>query len=112
MRRLFTLGVAALMSLTIASGALAGIYAGPWQWSAGQGAGTGFSSTWHENWFSTYGSGYDKSVTFIDNKSYGWHNTVRNSSGTTRTYAPFPPGAFKGHCVANVSSFYGSCSIY
>ncbi len=111
MRRLCTLGAIALISLTIASSALAGIYAGPWRWSAGQGAGTGFSANWHENYFGTYGSGYDKTVTFIDNQKYAWHNTIRNTNGQTTTYPPFD-GTYKGHCVANVSGFYGSCSIH
>ncbi len=109
MRRLCALGALALMSLTLASSALAGIYAGPWKWSAGQGAGSSFSDHWLENYFGTYGSGYDKTVTFIDNKSYGWHNTIRNTKGQTTTYPPYP-GVYKAHCVANISGFYGSCS--
>ena len=110
MRRLSALACALVVFL-IASAALAGIYAGPKQWYAGQGAGTAFSSKWLRNEFATYGSGYDKTVTFIDNISYGWHNTRRNTSQTTSTYPPYP-GTYKGHCVANVSWFYGSCSIY
>jgi hypothetical protein len=112
MRRLCALGALALIALTLVSSALAGgIYAGPWQWSAGQGAGSSFKGNWLENYFGTYGSGYDKTVTFIDNKSYGWHNTVRNKNGQTTTYPPYP-GVYKPHCVANVSYFYGSCSAY
>lgn len=110
MRWLSAVAALLLVSLTIASAAIAGTYAGPMQWSAGQGAGTSFSSTWLRNEFATYGSGYDKTVTFIDNVGYGWHNTIRNTSQTTTTYAPYP-GTFKGHCRANVSYFYGSCTI-
>jgi hypothetical protein len=99
-----------LVALTIASAAVAGIYSGPRQWYAGQSAATGFSTSWLANWFATYGSGYDKTVTFIDNKSYGWHNTVRNKSSYTETY---PPGALtvKAYCLAHVSGFWGSCSV-
>ena len=111
MRRLCVLVATASTSLALASTAFAGIYAGPWKWSAGQGAGTSFSADWLENFFATYGSGYDKTVTFVDIRSYGWHNTVRNRSGQTTTYPPFD-GTYKGHCVANVSGFYGSCTIH
>ena len=48
MRWLCAVGALTLICLTIASGALAGIYAGPWKWSAGQGAGTSFSDHWLE----------------------------------------------------------------
>ena len=110
MRRLIAT-VASVVFLTVTSGALAGIYAGPMKWFAGEGAGTSYSSIWLENYFSTYGFGYDKTVTFIDNRSYSWHNTVRNRRGTTVTYPPYP-GTYKGHCVANQSGFYGSCTIH
>lgn len=111
MNRLVIAVALAVVSLAITSAAFAGIYAGPRQWYSGESAGSSFSSSWLRNYFSTYGSGYDKTVTFIDNKSYGWHNTIRNTSQTTQTYPPYP-GTFKGHCRANISYFYGSCSIY
>ena len=111
MKWLAATAAVALVSLAIASAAAAGIYAGPKQWFSGNSASTGYSATWLRNYFSTYGSGYDKTVTFIDNKQYSWHNTVRNTSQTTQTYPPYP-GTFKGHCRAHSSGFYGSCTIY
>ena len=111
MRRVVAAAAVALVALAITSAALAGIYAGPQQWMAGQSAGSGFSSTWLRNYFSTYGSGYDKTVTWIDNKTYGWHNTVRGTGQTTTTYFPYP-GTYKAHCRANSSFFYGSCTVY
>jgi hypothetical protein len=106
------LAVVALASLAIASAASAagGIYAGPKQWYPGQGAGTSYSQTWLANTFSTYGSGYDKAVTFIDNKTYSWHNTLRNRSNVTETYAPYPM-TVKAHCVAYDYGFWGSCAV-
>jgi hypothetical protein len=106
------IAVASLVAaLATASGALAGgyTYAGPKQWSPGQSAGSSFSKSWLANYFSTWGSGYDKTVTFIDNQSYGWHNTLRNRNQTTETYAPYPL-TVKGHCVAH-DYFSGSCSV-
>lgn len=110
MKRLAALVAVVIASLTIASAAVAGIYAGPKQWFPGSSAATEFRSNWLRNYFSTYGSGYDKTVTFIDNTRYSWHNTIRNSSQTTQTYPPYP-GTFKGHCIAHSWGFYGSCSI-
>jgi len=111
MRRAATALAVLGAALVCASVAAAGMYAGPLQWSPGQGAGSSYSSTWHENYFATYGSGYDKAVTFIDNRSYGWHNTVRNRNGVTETYAPYPL-TVKAHCVAYDWGFYGSCSVW
>lgn len=107
----FIVGVAALAAtLVLATSAVAGIYAGPKEWGPGAGAGTSYSPDWLRNYFATYGSGFDKAVTFIDNKRYSWHQTVRNTHQVTETYAPFD-GTYKGHCVAYSYSFWGSCTI-
>jgi len=111
MRRLALAAAPILAALTLTSAAVAGIYAGPRQWYSGEGAGTAFSSSWLRNYFDTYGSGYDKTVTFIDNQTYAWHNTVRNRNQETSTWPPYP-GTYKGHCRANQSYFWGSCTIY
>ena len=63
-------------------------------------------------WRTTSGrtaSGTDKTVTFIKNTTYGWHNTKRGGSDYLETYAPWP-GTFKAHCVAH-SWFWGSCNV-
>lgn len=111
MRRAATAVAVAVAALVATSAAVAGMYAGPTQWFPGQGAGSSYSSNWHENYFSTYGSGYDKAVTFIDNRSYGWHNTIRNRNGETRTYAPYPL-TVRAHCVAYDYGFWGSCTVW
>jgi hypothetical protein len=112
MRKVRTVVAAAATALALASIALgATMYAGPQQWGRGQGAGSSYSANWHENYFDTYGSGYDKAVTFIDNKSYSWHNTIRNRNGETKTYAPWPLIA-KAHCVAYDGGFWGSCTVW
>lgn len=110
MKRLVTPLALAIVSLGLATAALGGAttYAGPKQWSANESAGSSFSSYWLANSFSKYGSGYDTTVTFIDNKQYRWHNTVRNSSQVTEAYAPYPLTT-KGHCKAHVGYFWGSC---
>jgi hypothetical protein len=102
--------VASLVALVLASTALAAYqYAPPRQWSPGAGAGSSWSSTWLANYFMTYGSGTDKTVTFIKNTTYGWHNTKRGGSDYLETYPPYP-GTFKAHCVSH-SWFWGSCNV-
>jgi hypothetical protein len=101
---------AAVVGLVLAATALgATTYAGPRQWWAGQGAGSSFSK-WTWNDFAKVSSGYDTTVTFIDNVSYSWHATVRNSSMVTHT-AYWGPEVRKGHCRANVGGFWGSCIV-
>jgi hypothetical protein len=103
--------IGAAMAVALAVSAFAAsTYVGPKQWSAGQGAGSTYSSNWTENNFSKYGSGYDTTVTFIDNVSYGWHATVRNTSSTTHTFWSLG-GTKRGHCLAHVSGFWGSCWV-
>jgi hypothetical protein len=110
MRRVLLTAALLAVSLVSAPVVLAGVYAGPQQWSPGQGAGSSYSATWHENDFAMYGSGADKAVTFIDNKTYSWHNTVRNTSGTTKAYDPYPL-TVKAHCVS-YSYFTGTCNVF
>ncbi len=111
MKRLAIVSAASVAALVLASAAAAGIYAGPKDWVPGEGAGTAFSTSWLANAFGTWGSGYDKSVTFIDNKKYKWHNVVRNTKEWTETYPPWPPtAAYKGHCLAQ-TYMRGSCFI-
>jgi len=109
MRR-FAIAVAVLASLLITSTALAAYqYAPPRQWSPGASAGSTYSANWLANYFMTYGSGYDKTVTFIRNTNYGWYNTKRGTADYLETYAPFD-GTYKAHCVAH-AWFWGSCNV-
>ena len=102
-----------LAALTVATAAFAATttYAGPKQWYPGEGAGSSYNRWWHGNHFSTNGSGFDKVVTFIDNVSYSWHNTVRNRSGSTETGSPSGL-VTKGHCRAYDGYFWGSCWLH
>jgi hypothetical protein len=109
MRRLVS-AAALIFALAMASSALAMYqYAPPRQWSAGVGAGSSWSNQWLANWFATYGSGTDKTVTFIKNTNYGWYNTKRGGRDYLETYPPYP-GTFKAHCVAH-ATFWGSCNV-
>ena len=114
MKRLAITLAPVLAALVLVTAALAGTstYAGPRQWYANEGAGSSFSSSWRNNFFSKHGSGYDTTVTFIDNVRYAWHYTVRNTSSSTYTLW-YGPGSTtrKGHCRANVSYFWGSCWV-
>src|SRR5687768_6969003 len=60
-------------------------YGGPTYWFAGLSAGSSWSSGWSRNSFDKNASGYDTTVTFIDNTSYRWHATVRNQEMATYT---------------------------
>jgi hypothetical protein len=107
------IGFAAVVAaLALAGAALAGAttYAGPKAWSAGASAGSSYSSAWKYNYFFKQGSGYDATVTFIDNVTYSWHATVRNTSSTTYTYW-FVSNVKRGHCRANSGYFWGSCAV-
>jgi hypothetical protein len=109
MRRVAAIAVV-LASLVICSTALAGYqYAPPRHWTPGVGAGSTFSPNWLSNYFTTYGSGYDRTVTFIKNTNYSWHNTKRGTSDYLETYPPFD-GTYKAHCVSH-SYFWGSCYV-
>jgi hypothetical protein len=111
MTRLRHVPAVALAALALAGSALgATTYAGPQKWYAGQGAGSSFSSRWSLNDFAKVSSGYDTTVTFIDNIRYSWHATVRNTSQVTHT-AYWGPEVRKGHCRANVGGFWGSCIV-
>lgn len=106
-------GLAAVVAwLALAGIAYAGAttYAGPKAWSAGSSAGSSYGSGWRYNYFFKQGSGYDTTVTFIDNVTYSWHATVRNASATTYTYW-FVSNVKRGHCRAHSGSFWGSCAV-
>jgi len=104
--------VVLVVALTLAGAALAGptTYAGPRAWTAGSSAGSAYSSSWTYNYFFKNGSGYDSTVTFIDNVTYSWHATVRNTSSTTYTYW-FVSNVKRGHCRAHSPYFWGSCVV-
>lgn len=103
---------ALLAALIVAAAALAGTttYAGPRYWYVNESGGSAFSSSWWRNAFSKQSSGFDTTVTFIDNVSYGWHETVRNTSLVTYTVW-FSSQVKKGHCKAHQSHFNGSCWV-
>lgn len=103
--------LALLVALAMASTALAMYqYAPPRQWEPGGKASSTWSSGWLANWFSTYGGGTDKTVTFINNWNYGWVNTKRGTSSYLETYTPLDAKTYKAHCVSH-SYFWGSCNV-
>jgi hypothetical protein len=111
MTRLAIALVPFVVAFVLVTSALAATtYAGPKQWWPNEGAGSSYSAGWDGNYFSKYSSGYDTTVTFIDNVTYGWHATVRNSSSTTYTYW-WADQVKRGHCRANVGYFSGSCWV-
>jgi hypothetical protein len=110
-RRALVLATALVAALTFASTASA-TYGYVWpsrSWSYGQDASSSYSSTWKRNWFQKSSQGYDTSVTFIDNVSYSWHDTVRNtymvtatdwySSAVKKAYARSYASGFSGNCI-------------
>ena len=85
-------------------------YGGPTYWFAGLSAGSSWSSGWSRNSFNKNASGYDTTVTFIDNTSYGWHATVRNQDMATYTNW-WSSQVKKAHCRANSGSHWGGCHV-
>jgi hypothetical protein len=86
-------------------------YAGPKYWYPGETGGSYFSSSWRHNHFNKERSGLDTTVTFIDNVSYGWHATVRNTSLVTET-SWWTSAAKKAHCRAHSGYFNGGCWVH
>jgi hypothetical protein len=109
MRRASLSLVLAFLALALAASAGATIYAGPQQWYSGQSAGSSYGK-WTSSDFAKVSSGYDTTATFIDNVTYSWHGTVRNTAQVTHAYY-FGPETRKGHCRAHVSYFWGSCAV-
>jgi len=103
--------LAVFVALLVATAAAAAtMYVNPRVWYAGQGASSSYSPYWAQNNFSKSGSGFDTTVTFIDNVTYGWHATVRNTATTTHTFWSLG-GTKKGYCLAHTSYFWGSCWV-
>ena len=111
MRRILVLTATLAAALALASTAFAS-YGYVWpsrSWSYGQDASSSYSSTWKRNWFQKSRAGFDTAVTFIDNVSYSWHNTMRNtfqvtaaewwSSAVKKAYARSYASGFTGNCV-------------
>lgn len=108
--RLVMSTVATVAALVVVSSAVAAYqYAPPRQWSPGASAGSTWNH-WFANYFMTWGSGYDKTVTFIKNTNYSWVNTKRGTSDYLETYTPLDTLVYKAHCVAH-TWFTGSCNV-
>jgi hypothetical protein len=108
-RPLFAVPVLAF-ALALCASASAGsatYYSSPY-WSPGQGASSGFSSSWWGSVMSKSGS-FDSTITFIDNVSYSWHSTLRGPGAYLSTHW-FSSQVKKAHCRANVAaSIHGAC---
>jgi hypothetical protein len=109
MRKLILLlGLAGALAWASTAIAVTG-YAGPRYWYPGDDAGTSsFQSGWNVNDFNKPSSGYDATVTFIDNVSYGWHATVRNRDMVTHTWWSSSQ-AKKAYCKAHTGYHWGGC---
>jgi hypothetical protein len=101
----------AMAALVFTSTAVAAYaYAGPRYWYPGEAAGGSWSSGVTYNGFNKATSGYDTTVTFIDNVSYGWNATVRNSEMVTYTRW-WSNQVKKPHCRAHRGYHWGGCHV-
>jgi hypothetical protein len=102
----------ALASAFVFAGAALAVesYGGPRYWYPGEGAGSSYQSGWNRNAFNKSTSGYDTTVTFIDNRGYGWHATVRNTDTVTYTYW-WSSEVKRAHCRANSGYHWGGCHV-
>ena len=113
MHRICVLVTTLAIASAFASSALAS-YGYVWpsrSWSYGQDAGSSYSSAWKRNWFQKSGGGYDTAVTFIDNVSYSWHRTVRNTYQVTATDW-FDSAVKKAYARSYASGFTGNCVVF
>ena len=110
MRRFIVL--LALASSLVFAGAVLAVesYGGPRYWYPGEGAGSSWSSSWNRNAFNKATSGYETTVTFIDNASYAWRATVRNADMVTYTYWWSAQGK-KAHCKTHSGYHWGGCHV-
>jgi hypothetical protein len=82
-------------------------YTGAHYWSYGQDANSSYSTGWNYNLFNADTYGQDKMVTFVDNVSYSWHNTVRTTGKAVTTWAANGTSR-KGYC----KSYDGSGNLW
>ncbi len=112
MRRLTMVMLAIAVALIAATTPVASYqYAGYRSWGFLQDASSTYASNWTQNWFQKDLQGFDTTVTFIDNLSYSWHNTVRNTFKTTATTLTWS-GTTKAYCQSHTSGFFGSCTVF
>lgn len=108
--RRLALAVCILAALVLAPIAVAATqYAGSSYWVVNQSGASSYSDDWFTNDFAKGSSGYDTTVTMIDNTGYDWHETVRNTSQVTHT--AFGLETVKAHCLSHSSGFSGSCWV-
>jgi len=113
MRRLIAALAVAVSALALGATAWAAVvpYYGSGSWSAGQGGGSSFSSSWFLNVMGK-NAPFDTTVTFIDNASYGWHSTRRGLDTYLSTHW-LTSQVKKAHCRSNVTrSISASCTVY
>ena len=101
-----------LVALTFAGGALAGVetFAAPRYWNPGDSAGSSYRGSWYRATFNKATSGYETTVTFIDNQSYSWHGTARNRDMVTVALW-FSSQAKRAHCKAHTGYHWGGCYV-
>jgi hypothetical protein len=98
------------LAFTVSAWAASTTYIMKSSWSSGQGYGWYYSSSWWQNAFSK-SQGFDTTVTFIDNVSYGWHATRRDASTWTVTHW-LSSQTKKPHCRSNAYGGWGACVVY
>jgi hypothetical protein len=110
MRRLAVV-IASVVALVFASNAWADYtYAVKAYWTAGDGAGSTWSSSWFQNVIFK-DKPFDTTITFIDNGSYSWHSTVRGVGTYLETHW-LSSAVKKAHCRANQNGTYAACSVH
>ena len=110
MRQLVLLAAVACALAFVGTALAVESYGGPRYWYPGEGAGSSWKSSWTRNAFNKPSSGYDTTVTFIDNVSYAWRATIRNTEMVTYTNW-WSAQTKKGHCRSNGGYHWGGCHV-
>jgi hypothetical protein len=99
-------------ALSVVGGALASVetFAGPRYWYPGESAGSSYRGSWYRATFNKASSGYETTVTFIDNVSYSWHGTSRNADIVTVALW-FSGQTKRAHCRAHRGYHWGGCYV-
>lgn len=114
MRRLTALFVVLFcISATAATALASGYFYLPTQWVSGGSHGQStYSTSWALNTFYTDSTTPYKRVTFIDNVTYGWHDTKTGYVQDLHTNWDAGSASHSAYCEDLSGAANGGCSVY
>ena len=104
--------IAGFLGAAASAYAASSVYRGPMYWSCYCDGSSSYSSQWWDNYFIKDSNGVsDTMVTLIDNVTYSWHGTVRNTASQQKAWW-VSSVVKKGYCkFYSGTAFNGSCLV-